>query len=104
VRQLTTDNNVSVSFDPFGFSIFDFQTGIPLMRCDSIGDLYPVTSQPSNFVGLTSGLWHSRPGHPSSSILQSLHRNKFLSSEFLNSKTICDSCVVGKHVKLPFCS
>jgi histone deacetylase 1/2 len=104
VRQLTTDINVSVSFDPFGFSVIDFQTGIPLMRCDSIGDLYPVTSQLSHFVGLTSSLWHSRLGHPSSSILQSLHRNKFLSSELSKSKTICDSCVVGKHVKLPFCS
>jgi len=63
VRQLTTDNNVSVSFDSFGFSVTDFQTGIPLMRCDSIGDHYPVTS-PSNFSDLTSGIWHSRLSHP----------------------------------------
>lgn len=40
VRQLTIDNNVSVSFDPFGFSIFDFHTRISLMRCNSFG---PVT-------------------------------------------------------------
>jgi hypothetical protein len=40
MRQLTTDNNVSVFFDPFRFTIFDFQTGIPLMRSDSRGDLY----------------------------------------------------------------
>ncbi|PNX99474.1 hypothetical protein L195_g022740, partial [Trifolium pratense] len=38
-------------------------TGIPLMRCDSRGDLYPVTT-PSSFVGLTSSLWHDRLGHP----------------------------------------
>jgi len=101
VRQLTTNNNVSVSFDPFGFSVTDFQTGIPLMRCDSVDDLYHVTS-PSNFTGLTSSLWHSRLGHPSFSILQSLHKNKFLSSEHLNSKHVCDSYVFGKHVKLPF--
>lgn len=34
VWQLTIDNNVSVSFDPFGFSVNDFQAGIPLMICD----------------------------------------------------------------------
>ncbi|GAU39791.1 hypothetical protein TSUD_219660 [Trifolium subterraneum] len=54
------------------------ETGIPLMRCDSFGDLYPVTS-PSHFAGLASSIWHSRLGHPSSSTLQSLHRNKFIS-------------------------
>ena len=55
VRQLTTDNNVSVSFDPFGFSVTDFKTGIPLMRCDSVGDLYPVTSA-APFAGLASSV------------------------------------------------
>ena len=34
VRRLTTNNNVSVSFDPFGFTVSDFQTGMPFMRCD----------------------------------------------------------------------
>ncbi|MCH85036.1 hypothetical protein A2U01_0005877 [Trifolium medium] len=99
VRQLTTDNNVSISFDPFGFSVIDFRTGTPLMRCDSLGDLYPVTS-PSHFAGLASSLWHNRLGHPSSSTLQSLHRNKFIRSEHLSSKTICNSCVFGKHIKV----
>ncbi|XP_021717926.1 uncharacterized protein LOC110685710 [Chenopodium quinoa] len=40
----TTDNSVTVEFDPFGFSVKDFQTGMPIMRCDSRGDLYPITS------------------------------------------------------------
>ncbi|XP_057445158.1 uncharacterized protein LOC130737411 [Lotus japonicus] len=55
VRQLTTDNNVFVSFDPFGFSVADFKTGIPLLRCDSVGDLYPITN-PTHFAGLASGV------------------------------------------------
>lgn len=101
MQQLTTDNNVSASFDPFGFSVFDFQAGIPLMRCNSLGDLYLVTS-PSHFAGLASSLLHSRLGHPSSSTLQSLHSNEFISSEHLNSKTICNSCVFGKQIKLHF--
>ena len=100
VRRLTTDNNVSVSFDPFGFTVSDFQTGITLLRCDSRGDLYPVTNPPS-FSGLTSSLWHSRLGHPGVSILNSLRKNKFIYCEPFNS-SVCDSCVLGKQVKLPF--
>lgn len=31
VRRFTTDNHVSVEFDPFGFFVKDLQTGIPIM-------------------------------------------------------------------------
>jgi len=101
VRRLTTDNNVSVSFDPFGFTVSDFQTGITLLRCDSRGDLYPFTIPPS-FAGLTSSLWYSRLGHLGVSILNSLRKNKFTCCEHFNSSVVCDSCVLGKQVKLPF--
>lgn len=101
VRRLTTDNNVSVSFDPFGFTVSDFQTGMPLMRCNSLGDLYPVTTSPS-FVGLTSSLWHGRLGHPGAHVFNSLRNNKFICCEPFNPSVICDSCVLGKQVKLPF--
>ncbi|GKC57007.1 ribonuclease H-like domain-containing protein [Tanacetum coccineum] len=47
VRQFTRDNNVSVDFDAYGFSVKDYQTRRLLLRCDSTGDLYPVTQQPS---------------------------------------------------------
>ena len=46
VRQFTRDNNCTVEFDAFGFSVKDFLTRHILLRCDSSGDLYPVT-QPS---------------------------------------------------------
>ena len=42
VRSLTRDNNVSVEFDPFGFSIKDLHTRQVKLRCDSHGDLYPL--------------------------------------------------------------
>ncbi|GKB94297.1 hypothetical protein Tco_0980434 [Tanacetum coccineum] len=48
VRQFTRDNDVSVEFDAYGFSVKDYQTGRILLRCDSTGDLYPVTQQPSS--------------------------------------------------------
>jgi hypothetical protein len=62
IRKFTTDNQVSIEFDPFGFSVKDFQTGMPLMRCESQGDLYPITNHhntnktkhPSTFAALSS--------------------------------------------------
>ncbi|GJT43350.1 ribonuclease H-like domain-containing protein, partial [Tanacetum coccineum] len=47
VRQFVRDNHCTVEFDPFGFSVKDFQTRRVLLRCDSSGDLYPVTESSS---------------------------------------------------------
>jgi hypothetical protein len=47
VRTLTRDNNVSVDFDPFGFSIKDLPTRTELLRCESRGELYPLASDAS---------------------------------------------------------
>ncbi|GKA30927.1 hypothetical protein Tco_0717232 [Tanacetum coccineum] len=44
VRQFVRDNNCTIEFDAFGFSVKDFLTRRVLLRCDSTGDLYPVTS------------------------------------------------------------
>ncbi|GJT25267.1 ribonuclease H-like domain-containing protein [Tanacetum coccineum] len=44
VRQFTRDNNCTVELDAFGFLVKDFLTRHILLRCDSSGDLYPVTS------------------------------------------------------------
>ena len=81
MRKLTTNNFVSVEFDPFGFCVKDLQKGNPLMRCKSIGDLYPIPSSPTSslspafaFAVLPSSLWHSRLGHPGKVILDSLNR------------------------------
>jgi hypothetical protein len=42
VRRLTCDNNISIEFDPSGFSIKDLPTRAEMLRCDSNGDLYPL--------------------------------------------------------------
>ncbi|PNY17819.1 hypothetical protein L195_g014571 [Trifolium pratense] len=85
VRRFTIDNNVSIEFDPFGFSVKDIQTGMPLMRCESTGDLYPITTtarpqphSPSTFAALSPILWHNRLGHPEANDLNSLRNNKFI--------------------------
>ncbi|GJZ16770.1 ribonuclease H-like domain-containing protein [Tanacetum coccineum] len=38
------DNNCTIEFDAFGFFVKDFLTRRVLLRCDSTGDLYPVTA------------------------------------------------------------
>ena len=42
VRQFTTDNQVSIEFDPSGFSVKDLRTRNVLLRCDSLGPLYTL--------------------------------------------------------------
>ncbi|GJY96044.1 hypothetical protein Tco_0512405 [Tanacetum coccineum] len=67
VRQFTKDNNCTVEFDAFIFSVKDFLTRHILLRCDSSGDLYPVT-QPSltlhALLSVSTTTWHQRLGHP----------------------------------------
>jgi hypothetical protein len=46
VRQLTRDNNVSIEFDPVGFSVKDLPTKTVILRCESSGALYPLRLPP----------------------------------------------------------
>lgn len=105
VRQLTRDNNVSIEFDPAGFSIKDMPTRKETLRCDSPGDLYPLRLPSPQALSASSPasveLWHNRLGHPGSAVLQQvLH-----SLHFHCNKTTahsCHHCSVGKHARLPF--
>ncbi|KAL4557518.1 hypothetical protein LXL04_035699 [Taraxacum kok-saghyz] len=63
VRKLTRDNKCTIEFDEFGFSVKDFLTRQTLLRCDSSGDLYPVTNpSPQAFLSVSSSTWHQRLG------------------------------------------
>ncbi|KAE8713005.1 flocculation protein FLO11-like [Hibiscus syriacus] len=106
VRKFTTDNNVSVVFDPCGFSVHDLQTGRRLMRCDSTSSLYPITpTRPhpasSPTVLLASTLWHDRLGHPGDSILSILQQNKLIACNSPSKSTIL---CTGKTYSVAFCS
>ncbi|GJX12544.1 hypothetical protein Tco_0204302 [Tanacetum coccineum] len=68
------ENNYTVEFDAFGFSVKDFLMRRVLFRCDSTGDLYPVTSPslvPQAFL-VSPHTWHQRLGHPGSDVLRPL--------------------------------
>ncbi|GKE22093.1 hypothetical protein Tco_1433605 [Tanacetum coccineum] len=73
--QFVRDNNCTIEFDTFGFSVKDFMTRRVLLRSDSTRDLYPVTA-------------------PSS-----------IPHAFLEKPPVlCHACQLGKHVRLPFVS
>nr|GEX90131.1 hybrid signal transduction histidine kinase M [Tanacetum cinerariifolium] len=78
----TRDNNCTIEFDAFGFSVKDFLTRHILLRCDSLGDLYLVTKS-SNFhvafVSISSSTWHQRLGHLRDEVLRSLTSRRFIS-------------------------
>ncbi|GJZ89079.1 ribonuclease H-like domain-containing protein, partial [Tanacetum coccineum] len=105
VRQFTRDNNCTIEFDAFGFSVKDFLTCHILLRCDSSGDLYPVTklsTLPAAFVSTSSTTWHQRLSHPGDEVLRSLSSRQFISCNKAKSTHVCHACQLGKHVKLPF--
>ncbi|GJR79247.1 ribonuclease H-like domain-containing protein [Tanacetum coccineum] len=101
--QFVRDNNCTVEFDEFGFSVKDFGTRQILLRCDSTGDLYPVTNPttPQAFL-VSQHTWHQRLGHPRSDVLRSLVSNNFISCNKTKSLVLSHACQLGKHVQLPF--
>nr|GEV19081.1 ribonuclease H-like domain-containing protein [Tanacetum cinerariifolium] len=105
VRQFTRDNSCTIEFDAFGFSVNDFLTRHILLRCDSSGDLYPVTKPKTllaAFVSTSSTIWHQRLGHLGDEVLRSLSSRRFISCNKAKSTHVCHACQLGKHVKLPF--
>ncbi|GKD08332.1 ribonuclease H-like domain-containing protein [Tanacetum coccineum] len=107
VHQFTRDNDVSVEFDAYGFSVKDYKTGQLLFRCDSTGDLYPVTQQPSPqtsvvLLSFSSTTLHRRLGHPGDDVLRCLESKNLISCRKSKLSALCHACQLGKHAKLPF--
>ncbi|GKB99360.1 ribonuclease H-like domain-containing protein [Tanacetum coccineum] len=104
VRKFTRDNKCTIEFDEFGFSVKDYSTRQTLLRCDSTGDLYPVTkptNSPKAFV-TSQHTWHQRLGHPGSDVLRSLISSNSILCNKTKSPVLCHACQLGKHVRLPF--
>ncbi|GJY17817.1 ribonuclease H-like domain-containing protein [Tanacetum coccineum] len=106
VRQFVPDNNYTIEFDAFGFSVKDFMTHRVLLRCDSTGDLYPLTAPsliPHVFL-VSQHTWNQRLGHPGRDVLRHLVFNNFISCNKEKPLMLCHACQLGKHVRLPFVS
>ncbi|GJV57137.1 ribonuclease H-like domain-containing protein [Tanacetum coccineum] len=106
VRQFVRDNDCTIEFDSFGFSVKDFMTRRVLLRCNSTGDLYPLTAPspiPRAFL-VSQQTWHQRLSHPGSEVLRRLVSNKVISCNKEKPSVLCHACQLGKHVRLPFVS
>ena len=110
VRQFTTDNHVSVEFDPVGISVKDLRTGTILLRCNSSGPLYTLQlpSSSSGSCALVTTLstidWHRRLGHPGKDAFQHLTQSSSIICSKPGDTSLCHACQLGRHVRLPFTS
>ncbi|GJX25893.1 ribonuclease H-like domain-containing protein [Tanacetum coccineum] len=106
VHQFVFNNKCTNEFDAFCFSVKDFKNHQVLLRCDSMGDLYPVTTpSPIPHAFLTSQhMWHQRLRHPGSEVLPRLISRNFISYNKEKPSILCRVFQLGKHVRLPFVS
>ncbi|GJY63626.1 ribonuclease H-like domain-containing protein [Tanacetum coccineum] len=85
-------------------NVLDYLTRHILLRCDSSGDLYPVTkpsTSPTAFLSISASMWHQRLGYPGDQVLRSLVFSHFISCNKEKSSH-SHACQFGKHMKLPF--
>ncbi|GKC22580.1 receptor-like protein kinase HSL1 [Tanacetum coccineum] len=104
--QFVRNNNCTIEFDVFGFSVKDFKTRRVLLRCDSTGNLYLVTAPspiPHAFL-VSQHTWHQRLGHPGHDVLRNLVSNNVISCNNEKPPVRCHACQLGKHVRLSFVS
>nr|GEU82780.1 ribonuclease H-like domain-containing protein [Tanacetum cinerariifolium] len=95
-------NNCTIEFNAFGFFVKDFMTRRVLLRCDSMGDLYPVTqpSQIPHAFPTSKHTWHQRLGHPESEVLRRLVSRNLISCNKEKPHVLCHACQIGKHAHL----
>ncbi|GKB85228.1 ribonuclease H-like domain-containing protein [Tanacetum coccineum] len=88
------DNKCTIEFDSFGFSGKDFLTRRVLLRCDSTGDLYPVTAPypiPHAFL-VSQHTWQERLGHPGSEVLRRLVSSNSILCNKEKPPILCHAC------------
>ncbi|GKD73235.1 ribonuclease H-like domain-containing protein, partial [Tanacetum coccineum] len=92
--QFVRDNNCTIEFDAYGFSVKYFMTRWVLLRCDSTGDLYPVTHPspvPHAFL-VSQHTWHKRLGHPGGGVFRRLVSNNVISCNNKKPPVLCHAC------------
>jgi len=107
VHRLAADNSASLEFHPDVFFIKDQATKNILLKGWCHNGLYPL---PSPLIKHAHGAtrssmsqWHSRLGHPSSSVVkQVISSNNLPYLDEPSDKTVCDACQQGKSHQLPY--
>ena len=107
VHRLAADNSAFLEFHPDVFFIKDQATKNTLLKGRCHNGLYPL---PSPLIKHAHGAtrssmsqWHSRLGHPSSSVVkQVISSNNLPYLDEPSDKTVCDACQQGKSHQLPY--
>nr|GEX17440.1 ribonuclease H-like domain-containing protein [Tanacetum cinerariifolium] len=91
VRQFVCNSNCTIEFDAFGFFVKDFLTRRVLLRCDGMGDLYPVTTpSPIRHAFLVSQhMWYQCLGYPGGEVLRRLVSSNFISYKKEKPPVLC---------------
>nr|GEW81310.1 ribonuclease H-like domain-containing protein [Tanacetum cinerariifolium] len=101
-RDPTWHMDTGASSDLNSHTIKDFFTRHILFRCDSSGNIYPVTSPsltPHALLSVSPSTWHQRLEHPGEDVLHSLMSRQFISCNKEKSSHLCHACQLGKHTK-----
>lgn len=76
------------------------------MRCNSVGNLYPVSSSTTSFpfalVTLSPDFWHNHLGNPGNHAPNFLRTNKHISCNEGTNPSVCYGFQLGKHCRLSF--
>ncbi|PKU71144.1 Retrovirus-related Pol polyprotein from transposon TNT 1-94 [Dendrobium catenatum] len=108
ISNLVSDNQISITFTPNGFTFKDLQNNKVLLIGPCKQGLYPIaikkavtSTQALSAVAASTTNWHQRLGHPHHRIIQHIsrkHPSLHISQKFYN----CVSCKMCKSHKLPF--
>ncbi|PKU66893.1 Retrovirus-related Pol polyprotein from transposon TNT 1-94 [Dendrobium catenatum] len=107
IQKLTADNDCSVCFDTFGFTIKDNRTNQTILKGRSRDGLYVIPSTTISALHnqhKSTTTWHARLGHPHLQLLQHLARHNSTICISTSTSFQCDSCNVAKSHKLSFTS
>jgi hypothetical protein len=112
VRRFTTDNSCSKEFDPFGLYVKDLATHSVIARYNSPDPLYTIplhasatsalATQSYALAATASPTWHRRLGHLSSDVLSKLFHTSFITCPRDFDHSLCHTCQLGRHIRLPF--
>jgi len=114
INQFCMDNYCFFILTDSHYFIKDKVMGLTLLEGKSEGGLYPINTSkvvlPKNrllsaMLGVKTSVsvWHSRFGHPSSSIVNDiLNKHHFPFTRSLSNKEVCEPCQLVKGKQLPF--
>jgi hypothetical protein len=113
MQKLAHDNHAFVELHPSFFYVKDQTTRRVLLHGRSRNRLYPVSCPTSSSsasscpvayssVTVSGDLWHSRLGHPSSSVVESIIRPNKLACAPSYVSAVCDSCQCAKVHQVSF--